>query len=103
MMRRDAGVEESRRSLPSCRDLRVKTFKMAFFAIVMMASIWGCSYRDINRISEIVDGALIVPRPSNADELKTPKGFYHSYDYAFFDGNLEKNVADRIAAYMSSN
>ena len=53
--------------------------------------------------AQIVDGALIVPRPSNADELKTPKGFYHSYDYAFFYRNLEKNVADRIAAYLSSN
>jgi hypothetical protein len=44
-----------------------------------------------------------VPRPSNADALKTPKGFYRTYDYAFFYRNLEKNVVGRIAAYMSSN
>jgi len=52
---------------------------------------------------QMVDGALIVPRPSNVDELKTPRGFYHSYDYAFFYRNLEKNVADRIAAYLRTN
>ncbi len=53
--------------------------------------------------AQTIEGALIVPRPSNADELKTPRGFYHSYDYAFFYRNLEKNVADRIAAYLRSN
>ncbi len=50
--------------------------------------------------AQTVAGALIVPRPSNADELKTARGFYHGYDYAFFYRNLQKNVADRIAAYQ---
>ena len=53
--------------------------------------------------AQTIAGALIVPRPSNTDELKTPRGFYHSYDYAFFYRNLEKNVADRIAAYQRLN
>ena len=53
--------------------------------------------------AQIEAGALIVSRPLNVDELKTPRGFYHSYDYAFFYRNLEKNGADRIAAYQRTN
>lgn len=53
--------------------------------------------------AQVIDGALIVPRPSNAEDLKTPKGFYHSYDYSFFYRNLEKNVSDRVAAYLKEN
>lgn len=49
--------------------------------------------------AQTIAGALIIPRPSNADELETLRGFYHNYDYAFFYRNNEKNVADRIAAY----
>jgi len=53
--------------------------------------------------AQIVDGALVVPRPSNVKDLKTLRGFYHGYDYAFFYRNLEKNVADRIAAYQRTH
>jgi hypothetical protein len=51
-----------------------------------------------------VDGALVVPTPSNINELRTAyRGFYHGYDYAFFYRNLEKNVEDRIRAYKKEN
>ena len=32
-----------------------------------------------------------------------PEGSYHIYDYEFFFRNLEKNVADRLAKYMTEN
>lgn len=50
------------------------------------------------------NGALIVPTPSNINELRTAyRGFYHGYDYAFFYRNLEKNVKDRISAFKKRN
>ena len=31
-----------------------------------------------------------------------PKGAYHVYDYQFFYRNLQKNVADRLSAYLAA-
>ncbi|MCE5202480.1 MAG: DUF3089 domain-containing protein [Synergistaceae bacterium] len=54
--------------------------------------------------AQIIDGALIIPRPSNADLLQTsPPGFYHQYDYTFFYCNLVENVNARIKAYLRKN
>lgn len=51
-----------------------------------------------------INGALVVPTPSNINELKTAyRGFYHRYDYAFFYRNLEKNIEDRIRAFNRRN
>ena len=30
-------------------------------------------------------------------------GFYHPYDYSFFFRNLERNVADRVAAFLKEH
>ncbi len=48
-----------------------------------------------------VSGALVIPEPSRTDLVKTPfHGFYHPYDYTFFYRNIEKNVAERVAAFF---
>ncbi len=50
---------------------------------------------------QTVGGALIVPRPFNAEQLNSDNpGFYHAYDYNFFYRNLMENVAVRVKAYL---
>lgn len=58
---------------------------------------------DIPRYSgaQTVDGALIVPKPFNAQQLNSENpGFYHAYDYNFFYRNLMENVSTRVRAYL---
>lgn len=57
------------------------------------------AYIDENR------GSLIVTDVS-ADRFPNDligEGIFHIYDYMFFYRNLQKNVADRLEAYMESN
>lgn len=50
------------------------------------------------------NGAAVVSEPLESDIVATPfKGFYHSYDYAIFYRNLQKNVGVRIKAYLAAN
>ncbi len=54
--------------------------------------------------AQTVDGALIVPRPDRTDLVRgAASGFYHPYDYSFFFRNLERNVADRVAAFLKEH
>lgn len=48
-------------------------------------------------------GALEVIPPEKMEIGHFPKGVYHKFDYAFFYRNLQKNVAERIAAYMKKH
>lgn len=52
--------------------------------------------------------ALVITHITNPEELPAtsatfPRGVYHMYDYAIFYGNLKKNVADRIDAYLNQD
>ena len=50
---------------------------------------------------QTVDGAFVVPRPFNAEQLNSGNpGFYHRYDYNFFYKNLMENVRVRVEAYL---
>ena len=54
--------------------------------------------------AQTIDGALIVPRPTRTDLVRgAASGFYHPYDYSFFFRNLERNVADRVAAFLKEH
>jgi penicillin V acylase-like amidase (Ntn superfamily) len=54
--------------------------------------------------AQTVDGALIVPRPARTDLVRgAASGFYHPYDYSFFFRNLERNVAERVAAFLKEH
>jgi hypothetical protein len=44
---------------------------------------------------------LTVP-PEKLDIGNFPPGVYHKFDYAFWYRNLQKNVAERIKAYLAS-
>jgi hypothetical protein len=48
-------------------------------------------------------GALMttIPEGEELDIGAYPEGVYHRYDYAFWYRNLEKNVGDRIDAYLN--
>jgi penicillin V acylase-like amidase (Ntn superfamily) len=51
--------------------------------------------------AQAIDGAAVVSKALESDSIATPfHGFYHSYDYAIFFRNLQKNVGERIAAYL---
>lgn len=53
--------------------------------------------------AQTIDGALVVPT-LKSNLIHPPfEGFYHSYDYNIFYRNIERNVAERIAAYMKEN
>ena len=45
-------------------------------------------------------GALIAEPPEKLEIGHFPKGVLHKFDYAFWYRNLEKNVGDRIKAYL---
>lgn len=45
-------------------------------------------------------GALIAEPPDKMEIGHFPKGVLHKFDYAFWYRNLEKNVKDRIKAYL---
>lgn len=45
-------------------------------------------------------GALVTIPPEKLKIGHFPKGVLHKYDYAFWYRNLEKNVKDRIKAYL---
>jgi len=53
---------------------------------------------------QTVDGAFVIPTPSNIKDLDvgTP-GFYHPYDYTFFYRNLQHNAEARVKAYLASH
>lgn len=54
--------------------------------------------------AQTIDGALIIPRPDRTDLVSdAASGFYHPYDYTFFFRNLERNVADRVAAFLKEH
>ena len=48
-------------------------------------------------------GAVITNIACDTFETGYSPGVYHRYDYAFWYGNLRKNVVDRINAYMNDN
>ncbi|MBN1142455.1 MAG: DUF3089 domain-containing protein [Deltaproteobacteria bacterium] len=51
--------------------------------------------------AQTVNGALVIPEPSRKDLVRTPfRGFYHPYDYSIFYRNIERNVAERVAAFL---
>ncbi len=54
--------------------------------------------------AQTIDGALIIPKPTRVDLVQdADSGFYHPYDYTFFYRNIEKNVSERISAYMKQH
>lgn len=62
-----------------------------------------CGVLDIPHYSggQTVDGAFIVPKPFNAEQINSENpGFYHAYDYNFFYRNLMENVSVRVRAYL---
>lgn len=46
-------------------------------------------------------GALVTTPPDKMEIGHFPKGVLHKFDYAFWYRNLEKNVRDRIEAYLN--
>ena len=44
--------------------------------------------------------ALVTTPPENLEIGHFPQGVLHKYDYAFWYRNLERNVRDRIEAYL---
>ncbi|MCM0756055.1 DUF3089 domain-containing protein [Desulfovibrio aminophilus] len=52
--------------------------------------------------AQTVHGALIVD-PADPELTPTPfPGFYHGYDYALFYRNLERNVRERVEAFLKA-
>lgn len=51
-----------------------------------------------------VNGAFVIPEPSDIDILSAVKipGFYHPYDYTFFYRNLQRNAEQRVRAYLAA-
>jgi hypothetical protein len=48
-------------------------------------------------------GALVTVPPEELEIGHFPEGVLHKYDYAFWYRNLQKNVEDRIKAYLRTN
>lgn len=59
---------------------------------------------DVGVVSaECIDGALVISRPEGEGYSYMPMGRdnYHVYDYTLFYMNIRRNVAERVAAYLS--
>ncbi len=55
--------------------------------------------------AECIDGALVISRPEVEGYSYMPMGRdnYHVYDYTLFYMNIRRNVAERVAAYLSQS
>ena len=53
--------------------------------------------------AECIDGALVISKPEGDgySNMSMGRDNYHIYDYTLFYMNVRKNVAERVAAYLS--
>ncbi len=64
----------------------------------------GSGKSRIIREEQTINGAFVIPAPSNVkdlDAIQIPE-FYHPYDYAFFFRNLQKNAELRTKKFLDS-
>ena len=62
------------------------------------AQLCGCYIDEARGVLKVTD---IDPKDYPARLPALPQGAYHIYDYQFFFRNLQKNIADRVSAYLT--
>ncbi len=71
---------------------------------VFFEDLTGVMKRDVPHYTgariDAKTGALVAVPPEKLELGQFPKGVLHKYDYAFWYRNLERNVRDRIEAFL---